>query len=666
MKKSFGYCLTRVVYALLDDAQRLIPESQLGGRRDKLRISQLVRARGVSVFTLDLPAHLKHFDRCLSSGTYVKSGLPLSRTINSQSPIPRLFQGLVLRIFDETGSLRHNPCTDSIALLRQLYAVGKKAALECKDSRVYETISDFYSIEKDLPEPDLNWNGTNRSCLPGTNNVSGMHCQDYAVGSGDTDLDMWCRGSDTTRQAVLGTVQQVADTVTTSLGFFDPTLWMPKHGPGAVADLKSYEFKYDFKCWSERLETVFPYDVFAFANYNMWADSVQEGNAALSMPWESIEDDIYPSRLICVPKTQKGPRLIAAEPVAHQWCQQVIWNFLDDRVHSSWLSGFIKFRDQKFNQEGARLASLDGSGWTVDLSAASDRLTCRLVERLFRGNPPLLKALYASRTTHIVQGLDKKISPDPIPLKKFSTMGSACTFPIQTLSFLMLAIAATLISRQLRPTYENMHRLSGTIRVFGDDIVVPSDAGEVLEVLLTHFSFKVNQDKTHRTGLFRESCGLDAYKGVEVTPAYYVKVPTARKPESIASAVECSNNFYFKGYWATAEEIRDQVGIKLIPVIHVDSGLFGFKSYSPQTSLLKQRWNKELQRTEFWTMRITAKSKKTKVQTSGALLQYFTEGPRHFDGLEWLTQTEWESGIAQRARVKLRACWEDLGGVTGK
>jgi hypothetical protein len=80
------------------------------------------------------------------------------------------------------------------------------------------------------------------------------------------------------------------------------------------------------------------------------------------------------------------------------------------------------------------------------LKSASDRISCWVIERLFRRSPSLLSALYATRTRWITQSLDKK-SPEACRLRKFSTMGSAVTFPVQTILFSVLAVSSVLYTR---------------------------------------------------------------------------------------------------------------------------------------------------------------------------------------------------------------------------
>jgi len=662
MTKSFVICLHKAVDCILLDAIDTFPSDHGSLKRDISRLASLAKSRGLPVFTLDLPALGKHFDKCLSEGTYTQSNLPISGSLKGTA-IPRLFSGMMLRVFRKCGMLRQKPCVNSIAFLRQLYAIGKKVRVNCERSRVNETLSQFYTEDAELPLPDLNWSGTTWEEV---HRLSKLHSlSDYRPTNSllRRKLESWWRCTRRDRKwsphgphyraissnldrIALETVQQVADWLTCELGSFDPREHMPKHGPGAVSDLKRFSNKYEFPNWSEQLEPVFPQALFAFANYDSW---VTKGGLINKPPV---------SKMCVVPKTQKGPRLIAAENTSNMWCQQILRRFVETGVSKHpILKSMIHFRDQTINQKAALKASIDRKSWTVDLSSASDRVSCRFVERMFRKNSFFLHGLIAARTPQIKQVIDKR-HPDVYSLRKYTTMGSACTFPIETVIFLTFCISSILIVRGQQATSKNIARLASETRVFGDDIIIPNDSGQVLEILLTHFDFKVNQSKTHRNGSFRESCGMEAYEGHDVTPAYILQVPDARKPETIISAVECSNNFYKKGWWRTAAYIKSIVPRGNIPVVHRTSGCFGFTSNLHPENPKRVRWNEDLHVYETLITQPKAVSKKFKIRNESALLQFFTEEPD--------PTVMWESGVAQKPRLRLEKRWVNLLDVTMK
>lgn len=626
--------LLSLAEALLKDAEATYPEDSRNFERDLSRLKKIFEGRGNRVFLLELPALAKHLQRCVSEGAYTRSGLPHGSFKSPTVKLPRLFVTLYQRIFEDDGMLRNIVDTTALFYLTEVLSFGKKVQFACEPSATYSTIAEFYGIDERLPLPTNSW--AEQDWL----GIDGLHLSDPRCYRADR-RDEPATGL-SCPAALIDVCQRVFDVMSVTLGSFDPYAYTPRHGPGVVSDLSRRDFKYDFPSWSDRLESVFPFSDFgAMPNWGLWNIDDPE-----------IEYKDEASRLICVPKTFKGPRLIAAEPVAHQWCQQVIWDFVDSQAKTTWIGRFIHFRDQTYNQAMAIEASTDGNKWTIDLSSASDRVSCWLVERAFRRNPSFLKALWSSRTSHITQDLDKK-SPRDYYLRKFSTMGSACTFPIESLIFLGVCIAGTLYSRGVsRVTTRAIEELVGSLLVFGDDLIVESGAGQDVETLLTYLDFKVNPDKTFRTGRFRESCGVDAFQGEDITPAYVRRTLDDSTPDGVVSSVESSNNFWKKGCWRTADLIKTAVANARIAVVSASSGVFGWTSFCGADPSTKKRWNKSLQRLETKIAVPTASQTRHPIDKWSALLQYFTERPS--------PDTNWASGAGQKPALKLTSRWVDM------
>jgi hypothetical protein len=98
--------------------------------------------------------------------------------------------------------------------------------------------------------------------------------------------------------------------------------------------------------------------------------------------------------------------------------------------------------------------------------------------------------------------------------------------------------------------------------VYGDDIIVPTEMATSTMVTLETFGLRVNHSKSYCTGFFRESCGGDYYKGVDITPVYCRQWDFTGKlvqPNGLAAYVSMSNQFYMKGLWNVAQYIRNWV-----------------------------------------------------------------------------------------------------------
>lgn len=619
--KSLGGFVSGLYAAMLNDIAVEYPTIQQQLVRDYKRVSSAIDQHGLQFALITMPEYRKHFDLCLDAGRLTASHMLHFGAYRSRGPIPRLFKGLVLRVFDDQGFLRSDPDTRAVFWLRQLLGAVRKLKLDCPDSSVWEQTNEFFRTDASIRSPTTSWDDPDDSHF----DFRSLALRDF-VPKRETSADLF--EDDVRSQAIVSpelaeTIQLVADILVADIGRFNPSEWRARHGPGAVSDHKG-AYKYDFPCWPEKLSHVFPYDLYGVPSHTALEDLM--GSSQYDPAFESES----PARLLAVPKTMKGPRLIASEPVTHQWCQQIVRDFLMTRTRSTLAGRFVNFRRQDLSQEMVRKASLSGSLATVDLSEASDRISCFLVERIFRSTPSVISAFKAVRTRWITQSLDRK-SPSACKLRKFSTMGSALTFPVQSLVFAAIAIGCALHTRGEAPTRRSIRALEGKVRVFGDDIIVPVDALGLLGNTLAAFGLKVNAKKTFGTGKFRESCGEDAFMGVSVTTVNVNEFPRKSAPGSVASSVDVHNNLLSKGLVNTAKYVRrtvTSIGVYRFMEVQPGSGAFGWNTYDvPQNRHLKRRWNCRLHRYE---ARIhTPKGVVDRVSAEGypGMLQYFTEAP---------------------------------------
>jgi hypothetical protein len=334
-----------------------------------------------------------------------------------------------------------------------------------------------------------------------------------------------------------------------------------------------------------------------------------------------------------------------------------------DRHHQDpILSRSIDFERQDISGQMALDASLDGVNATLDLSDASDRLSCWTIQRIFRRNISVLNAVIACRTRYLYNDVDKK-HPTVTELRKFATMGSALTFPLQSITFVCMALAAGWIAdRHLAfntfnaaPTETQLSALAGRVRVYGDDIIVPVHWLEGLARIFELVGLKVNESKTFSGMNFRESCGVDGYKGYDVTPVKVKAFYRASEPASAISVLDTCNLLFTKGMWHTAEALRRTVRLGSIPVVYADSGVWGDVSFCGfRLDHLRTRWNDRLQHYEYQMVQPKAKTKRShRSETAANLLQFFTEDP---------TDSElsiWESGLSAVEEAGISRRWVD-------
>jgi len=166
-----------------------------------------------------------------------------------------------------------------------------------------------------------------------------------------------------------------------------------------------------------------------------------------------------------------------------------------------------------------------------------------MVKSLLAQWPHLLDFVLATRSEWAeVEGVE-------YPLTKFASMGSALTFPIETIIFSTIALMG-----MKRAGIDLSPRLWGeVVSVYGDDIVVPVRAVADVVSLLEVFGFKVNTTKSFWTGRFRESCGADFYNGTDVSVVRLRSDPPGSRQDAaqIGKLSDFRNRCYLAGLWRT-------------------------------------------------------------------------------------------------------------------
>lgn len=618
------------LYALLRDVKRELPTcNHVSLLQDMEILKRRVASRGLTVIMDDLPTLGKLYDKGLSSEYFDWKLVPHSLRDGDRC----LFSAIIEWSFRKEGAFI-DPDPTVVFLTRSILYLFKKVEMDATDKARQSAINDFVSTDNDCRWPSLPWNDE----IP-QNFESEFYSRKQLAFS---ELDETSR--------LLRILDYVTRWIVPQSRYIDWDDYRPKHGPGAVSDLSIGEDKYTFPNWPQKLSWVFP--------PNGWASHLHD-SADDSLPdsWGVTQA----SKLMCVPKTLSKPRVIASEPTANQYCQQAVMQYLRTNM-TEFGRCMVNFHDQEPSRVQALSASKHGDRATVDLSAASDRLTCWVVERFFRHNTDLLFALYSSRTTSVDCGPDH----GTIHLSKFAAMGSAVTFPVQSLVYAGAALAAVLYERGFEPeecSYQRMADATIDIQVFGDDIIIPVRACRYLEELLAILGLKVNESKTHKHGYFRESCGMDAYKGYEVTPLYlhslFLKGQGLAK---IPSWVEVSNNAYRMGLWCLSEWMDNRVPlslVKLIPVTRSNLGCVRLFTFNAANQLMPKgrRWNVEHQTLEYRVIGIQVTRTVERRNDWKDLLQYFIEGRKGARCISYLDPALTKVGRLSGYRTRVVVRW---------
>lgn len=325
------------------------------------------------------------------------------------------------------------------------------------------------------------------------------------------------------------------------MGFGNGMIPEGRHGPGSVAE-GAMPSGPKYSDWH-----LPPFCNIGFPSARMYLTSAHPHS-------KTDGTDPFMSRVCLVPKDWDKCRTICAEPAFLQYAQQGLNTYLNDTLRKATIVGWctLDLADQAQNAQIALESSAHKYYATIDLSAASDRLSLELVERLFpRGIALLLKRCRSKRT--------KLPDGSVLELKKFGSMGNATTFPVQSIIFWAIAVA---VQRLWGSSYRDAR---ANCWVYGDDIICPSHCFALVCEALESVGLKVNTLKSFSEGSFRESCGIHAINGVDVTPSYLRTV--SKTGPAAVSMCSTANLLSLKGWQTPAERIfsfvEDHLGAKL-------------------------------------------------------------------------------------------------------
>lgn len=213
----------------------------------------------------------------------------------------------------------------------------------------------------------------------------------------------------------------------------------------------------------------------------------------------SIEVQVSDGKLQFVPKNAKTFRSIVVEPLLNSVAQKGIGSYIKERLRKIGID--IEVQSER-NKALACRSSVDRSLATIDLSSASDTISIEIVNELLPADWFVFLSKFRTGTV--------RYKDNQIRLHKFSSMGNAYTFELETLLFWALASAVTSVLRLD----------ASEVSSFGDDIILPTEAVPLLLETLSYCGFSVNSEKSFWEGPFRESCGGDYVSGIDIRPHY--------------------------------------------------------------------------------------------------------------------------------------------------
>jgi hypothetical protein len=559
--------------------------------QDIALIKRRFECEGMVFLTKTLPSLAKALDKALATGTSLQI-TSFARKKGSQ--LPKFLGWLIGMVFSVDGNELADADPFALWRLRQLLYLFYKLEMPYSLDSVQRVLSEFKST--------------------------------------DAGLERGWQASEPTHKSE---IKYAADLVARVLGGVCPRNIIPKHGPGSVATSeKSWQKPYFRRDYVEAT-ALYPLDAFYYMNANHLAECIttqglmaRDSDGKL-LPWETMTTST--AKVVLVPKDSRGPRLISMEPLEIQWLQQGQLEVLVSTMETNWLTrGHVNFSDQSINRYLAWRGSADvtwksdqpvendclrfmGGNYrtskeleatlkrvptwadlpgndrnvdadlvTLDMKEASDRVALYHLYYLFPSN--WVEALLATRSA-------QTMLPDGeiVALNKFAPMGSAVCFPVEALVFWAIALSA-IYHRTPMPLRELRKR----VWVYGDDIVCYREDYPVVQQSLERSGLLLNSNKCCVSGSFRESCGMDVYKGADVTPLRIKQVlpeSSTWTPQALMAYVAFSNAAYDRGLTNLATKVENLVAADVpVPYTTEDRGSVQFvRSYSDVRTLNARR-----------------------------------------------------------------------------
>lgn len=605
--------------SLWQDIQRLEPGVK-GLERDFVTLENRFAHEGYGFLSITLP---KLCDAIIDGITTHRFSCPAGFKTGGQA-IPKFLSGMLSEVFEpSSGQLREDPNIGIIKLLREVLYLFKKTQLSDQvNLKLHEkAVAEFFDND------DL--------------------IKDLEIDPRKEDL-----------------IKRVASLLLPNLETRDFETIGYKHGPGAVYEGLKGNQKWRF-LYEALTSKGFDADFYGYANFVYMSKGLQAlEHDEMSRVEKSGSNVSGPSnntaRLVTVPKNSTSVRTITVEPVLKQFLQQGLNIVLREEIlKCAILQQCLALSDQEQNQKLALEGSLTRYWSTIDLKSASDLLSLKLVDLCFRNHPGFYQRMINSRSGFVAEG------NVPRELSKFAGMGNALTFPVQSTVFAIVAMAAICDALGKKPTHQVLKRVVRHIRVYGDDIIIGGQYAHQVVSWLESVGLKVNRRKSFLEGNFRESCGVDAYKGVEITPLYLRHRPdnASVEPKAIAHLVSFSNQAWLRGLYSMSTCVKNEVEQRLrkrLPLVSRHSEALGWESR--QETYTPARWNRRLMRFEIKSYVLVPLKRKDKLDDYPALLKWFhscsENEPGRLDYLYPLAKNErhlLESEM--RYRIRLRQKW---------
>jgi len=545
--------VTAYYQCLIKDAQALLKGSYgfTDATRDSHRITSRLEKEGLSFATTTLPTLMSNFLELLETG---EANFPQFKLKKGKGYPCLLGRLIYLAIESSSQTVR----SKSFDIVYSICTAFKKLKGEYPDAVLRKQFTDFVEVDKGLA--NIDWFESETYFIL---NYARQCCREHFY---NVDLS--------------------------------EDIFLPKPGPGATNTPTEKTMRYEPHVLYEQIDSVLPYQEWFYPT--PW-------HACLSardfLALYNTRQKHPSSRFKFVPKVYGKARGICIEENEMQVMQQALRRGITTLIErDSSLNACLPLDDQSINAQLALQSSTDKVFGTIDMSEASDRVSRELVSWIFQ-DTPLHDPLMALSTKLVIPPKDLGFAPAPISVNKYAPMGSGLCFPIMSLVHLFLLRGiAYYVNSEDRDLWK-------TIRVYGDDIIAPHGLIDSVYKLLPKFGMKLNKTKSFYRSDFRESCGVHAYQGANVTPVYIKYTTYHNRPKALASGLEAESSLFYKGFRSTSRFIRSLLregGASMVPS-HPDQGFACLRRphhdinyiIDRQRIAFEKRWNSSYQTYEY-------------------------------------------------------------------
>lgn len=535
-KDVIPFC-SKLIFSLVRDFSLILPcYKALDYQRDISILSQRIKSGGLRFIAHELPILFDNVLCYLEGEEYSFDGQQL--VVGEDYPV--LFKGIFEYIFnDDSRSIEYRP-----------------KALQC----LYQVCVVFSKIEGPYSKSVL------------VNGMKKFIANDVSLGS-----KSW---ANLPAPPILDgyTYNDVLDDarifISELFANFDPAaVLLPQPGSGATNTKTSPGERFRPGVVYTQIHDVIDYDMLYTSVYQniFGSKSITEGLPIVEYPTSRYKD---------IPKKFEKPRGICLEESETQFAQQglrrPLYEYIEkNQAVSPEVRGRINFSDQSVNRALALTSSLTREYATLDMRNASNNVGREQVLCMFLKSP-LFDVLEALSTKFLK--LPDYASVRTMESNMFAPMGSGICFFI--MSVFHFALMRSILRHSKVPSDRDA---AYDLYVYGDDLIVPSSCVYTLYTCMPAFGCEFNETKSFVHSQFRESCGIHAYAGYDITPTFVKNVITKHTGSTdstvLLSLIAKEHSLRISGFVTAATYIRVRVTEiwGKLPWVSYNSPILGWK-----------------------------------------------------------------------------------------